>query len=65
LEGEEENTYKMNSNLNEDIYINALVKDKKFRIFCGEGRQKVRWLTDSCILKNERSGGGKTGNSYI
>ena len=38
----------------EDYYINVLIKEKKFRIYCGDGRQKLRWLTDVCILKYEK-----------
>jgi len=43
----------------EDYYINVLIKEKKFRIYCGDGRQKLRWLTDVCILKYDKSLGGK------
>jgi hypothetical protein len=31
----------------------VLIKDKKYRIFCGDGRQKLRWLTDTAIFKYE------------
>lgn len=34
-----------------EIFVNVLIKDKKFKIFCGDGRQKLRWLTDVAILK--------------
>jgi hypothetical protein len=37
------------------IYINVLVKDKMFRIYCGDGRQKLRWLSDCAIYKFEQS----------
>lgn len=37
------------------IYINVLVKDKMFRIYCGEGKQKLRWLSDCAIYKYEHN----------
>ena len=37
----------------EKIYVNVLLKDKKFKIFCGDGRQTLRWLSDVSILKYE------------
>lgn len=37
------------------IYVNVLVKEKNFRIYCGDGRQKLRWLTDCAIYKYENS----------
>ncbi len=48
------------------IYINVLVKEKNFRIYCGDGRQKLRWLTDSAIFKYENSNdeGIKCGLAY-
>jgi hypothetical protein len=33
------------------FYCNVLIKDKKFKIFCGEGKQTLRWLTDVAIFK--------------
>ena len=39
---------------NNDFYVNVLLKDKKYKIFCGEGKQKLRWLTDVVIHKYER-----------
>ena len=50
---------------NEDYYINVLLKEKKFRIYCGDGRQKLRWLTDVSILKYDRAIGGKCGKYII
>jgi len=41
-----------------------LLKDKKFKVFCGEGRQKLRWLTDVVIHKFERYFGGTCGMAY-
>jgi len=46
------------------IYVNVLIKDKKFKIFCGDGRQKLRWLTDVAILKYENQFSGKNGVAY-
>lgn len=42
------------SNYSEEIFANVLIKDKKFKIFCGDGRQKLRWLTDVAILKLQK-----------
>jgi hypothetical protein len=33
----------------DSIYCNVFIKDKKFRIYCGQGKQKLRWLTDVAI----------------
>ena len=33
------------------FYCNVLIKDKKMRIYCGAGKQKLRWLTDAAIFK--------------
>ncbi len=49
---------------NNVYYINTLIKDKKFRIYCGDGRQKLRWLTDCAILKYESYYGGSCGIAY-
>lgn len=40
---------------NAEIYINVLIRDKKFRQYCGEGNQKLRWLTDCAIFKYENA----------
>ena len=41
-------------NNSNDFYVNVLIKDKKFRVFCGEAKQRLRWLTDVVIHKYER-----------
>jgi len=48
------------------IYINVLVKEKNFRIYCGSGKQKLRWLSDCAIYKYEKSNedAGKCGLAY-
>lgn len=38
-----------------EIYINVLIRDKKFRQYCGVGHQKLRWLTDCAIFKYENA----------
>ena len=47
-----------------EIVINVLVKEKTFKIFCGEGNQKVRWITDAAILKYELIYNKKCGLAY-
>lgn len=44
--------------------VNALVKEKTFKIYCGEGNQKVRWLTDAAIIKYENLYKKKCGLAY-
>lgn len=46
---------KMNSDNKENIYINVLIREKKFKQYCGNGIQKIRWLTDCAIYKYEIS----------
>jgi len=45
----------------QEYQINVLLKDKKFKIYCGEGNQKLRWLTDVVIHKYERYHGVNCG----
>lgn len=51
-----ENDY-IESNSCEDVSkeysINVLIKEKIFKIYCGQGKQKLRWLTDNAILRYE------------
>lgn len=58
------NNINTNYNLIQGIYVNVLIKDKKFKIFCGDGRQKLRWLTDVAILKYQNLFTGKNGVAY-
>lgn len=46
------------------FYCNVLIKDKKFKIFCGEGIQKLRWLTDVAIFKYKAYTGNSCGVAY-
>lgn len=55
---------KNNNNNTQGIYVNVLIKDKKFKIFCADGRQKLRWLTDVAILKYQNLFSGKNGVAY-
>ena len=53
--------------LNEDketFFVNVLIRGKKFRQYCGDGHQKIRWLTDCAIFKYE-NGGNKKKNCGI
>jgi len=47
-----------------EIYVNVLIKDKKFKIYCGDGRQKLRWLSDVAILKFQKSSEEKCSIAY-
>ena len=35
------------------FFVNILIHEKKYRQYCGEGLQKIRWLTDCAIYKYE------------
>ena len=35
------------------FFVNILIREKKYRQYCGEGQQKIRWLTDCAIYKYE------------
>ena len=35
------------------FFVNILNREKKYRQYCGEGQQKIRWLTDCAIYKYE------------
>jgi hypothetical protein len=62
LEKNEENVSQHSFN---NVYqINVLIKDKKFKIFCGDGRQRLRWLADCSIFKFENNYGGSCGLAY-
>jgi hypothetical protein len=46
------------------IYVNVLLKDQKFKIYCGEGRQKIRWLTDVAIFRFKKVTDKQLGIAY-
>ena len=48
----------------ETFFVNVLIRGKKFRQYCGDGHQKIRWLTDCAIFKYE-NGGNKKRNCGI
>ena len=48
----------------ETFFVNILIRGKKFRQYCGDGHQKIRWLTDCAIFKYE-NGGNKKKNCGI
>ena len=35
------------------FFVNVLIREKKYRQYCGDGLQKIRWLTDCAIFKYE------------
>ena len=35
------------------FFVNILIREKKYRQYCGEGLQKIRWLTDCAKYKYE------------
>jgi hypothetical protein len=51
-------------NLNLKLYVNVLIKDQKYKIFCGEGNQKLRWLTDVAIYRYQEYTESKCGMAY-
>ena len=44
---------KEDENETQKYFVNVLIRDKKYRQYCGEGKQKIRWLTDCAIFKYE------------
>jgi hypothetical protein len=46
------------------LHINVLIKDQKFKIFCGEGKQKIRWLTDVAIFRYKKATEAKCGIAF-
>jgi hypothetical protein len=38
-----------------DIYIDVFVKDKRFRIYCADGKQKFKWLMDAAMQKFDKN----------
>ena len=48
----------------ETFFVNVLIRGRKFRQYCGDGHQKIRWLTDCAIFKYE-NGGNKKKNCGI
>lgn len=61
LGNDEESGNKVDNSL---YFINTLIKDKKFKIYCGDGRQKLRWLADCAIHKYQSLYGQDCGNAY-
>ena len=53
-----------NKEIEEEFYVNVLIKDQKFKIYCGSGNQTIRWLTDNAIFKYEYYYGGKCGLAF-
>ncbi len=52
-------------NINQnDIYVTVCIKSETYRIFCGEGKQKIRWLVDVAIHHFDKNFGLHSGNIY-
>ena len=47
------NNLKEENNDSQKYFVNILIRDKKYRQYCGDGKQKIRWLTDCAIFKYE------------
>lgn len=47
--------YEKEKEEDDGLYINVLIREKNFKQYCGDGKQKVRWLTDCAIFKYENS----------
>jgi hypothetical protein len=50
---------------NNKIFINALIKDQKYKIYCGDGNQKLRWLTEVAIFKYKNFHKVNCGLAYL
>jgi hypothetical protein len=37
-----------------EIYLRVYVKDKGFKVYCSDGKQKLRWLIDVALLMFDR-----------
>jgi hypothetical protein len=46
------------------IWVNVLIRDLKFKVFCGMGNQSIRWLTDVAIFRYENLTGTTCGLAY-
>jgi hypothetical protein len=47
-----------------NIWINVLIRDQKFKIYCGQGNQNIRWLTDVAIFRYENQTGTTCGLAF-
>lgn len=48
-----------------DIFITVYVKNKHFKIYCGDGKQKVKWLMDNAMHQYDRNFALESGKIYI
>lgn len=53
------------SQVNYDLFCELKLKEKFFKIYCGDGKQKLSWLTDIALFNYERKYGFNTGNFDI
>lgn len=37
-----------------DIFITVHIKNESFKIYCGDGKQKVKWLMDVALHKYDK-----------
>jgi hypothetical protein len=47
-----------------DIYCNVIIKSKSFKIYCGEGKQKLSWLSDTILFLYDKNYGFYTGTYF-
>ena len=46
-----------------DISITVHIKNQSYKIFCGDGKQRIKWLIDVAIHYYDRNFGLESGNS--
>ncbi len=52
------------SEISTDIYLDVSIQNKNYKIFCGDGKKKLRWLIDVVIHKYDERYALETGNIY-
>jgi hypothetical protein len=53
------------SSCNFDLYCKVKIKNKSFKIYCGDGKQKLSWLSDTILYKFDKNFGLCTGNYFL
>ena len=43
-----------------DIFCNVKIKNQIFKIYCGDGKQKLSWLSDLTLFKYDKNFGFTT-----
>ena len=44
-----------------DIYLDVSIQNKNYKIFCGDGKKKIKWLIDVVIHKHDERYALETG----